>query len=90
MCDKKIASYSLLTRKNLYQKNVCQLRPHKLEVDTYCDLWRKTFYMSIDTLQIEMTCITRQLKFYKLQLNYPKNITHNSRRISYEHLHTLV
>ena len=42
----------------------------------------------MDTLEIELTRITKQLKYYKLQLKYPKNITHNSRRISYTHLHT--
>ena len=31
--------------------------------------------MSIDTLEIEMTRITRQLEFYKLQLKYVENIT---------------
>ena len=45
-------------------------------------------HMSIDTLEIEMTRITMQLKYYKLQLKYPKNITHNNRRTSYIHLHT--
>ena len=39
-------------------------------------------------LEIEMTRITRQLKYYKLQLKYPENITHNNRRTSYTHLHT--
>ena len=33
-----------------------------------------------DTLEIEMTRITMQLKYYKLQFKYPENITHNSRR----------
>ena len=31
----------------------------------------------MDTLEIEMTCITRQLEYYKLQLKYLENITHN-------------
>ena len=53
----------------------------------YCDLWSKK-YMSIDTLEIEMIHITRQLEHYKLQLKYPENITHNNRRTSYTHLHT--
>ena len=43
-------------------------------------------HMSIDMLEIEMTCITRQLKYYKLQLKYPEMITHNM-RTSYTHLH---
>ena len=43
-------------------------------------------HTSIDTLETEMTCITRQLKFYKLQFKYPENITHNSRRTSYTHI----
>ena len=41
--------------------------------------------MSIDTLEIQMESITRQLEYYKLQLVYPKNITHNIRRTSYTH-----
>ena len=44
--------------------------------------------MSIDTLEIEMTLITRQLKYYKLQLKYSEILTHNNRRTSYTHLHT--
>ena len=36
-------------------------------------------------LEIEMTHITRQLKYNKLQLKYPENITHNIRRTSYTH-----
>ena len=35
-----------------------------------------------------MTHITRQLEYYKLQLKYPENITHNNRKTSYTHLHT--
>ena len=35
--------------------------------------------MSIDTLEIEMTRITRQHEYYKLQLKYSENIIHNSR-----------
>ena len=42
--------------------------------------------MSIDTLEIEMIHITRQLEHYKLQLKYPENITHNNRRTSYTHI----
>ena len=42
--------------------------------------------ISIETLEIEMTCITRQLEYDKLQLEYPENITHNSRRTSYPHI----
>ena len=45
---------------------------------------------SIDTLEIEMTSIIRQLKYYKLQLKYPKNIIHCNRRTSYTYLHTYV
>ena len=30
-----------------------------------------------------MTRVTRQLEYYKLQLKYPENIIHNSRRASY-------
>ena len=37
-------------------------------------------------LEIKMVGITRQLKYYKLQLKYLENITHNSRRNS---LHSL-
>ena len=37
-----------------------------------------------------MTRVTRQLKYYKLQLMYPENITHNNRRISYTHSHTQI
>ena len=43
--------------------------------------------MSIETLEIQMTHSTRQLEYYKLQLMYSENITHNS-RTSYTHLHT--
>ena len=39
---------------------------HNVEVDTYSDLWRRRKHTSIDTLEIEMTCITRQLEYYKL------------------------
>ena len=39
---------------------------HILEVDTYCDLHRKT-HTSIGTLDIEMTRITRRLEYFKLQ-----------------------
>ena len=45
-------------------------------------------HTSIDILGIEMTRITRQLKYYKLELKYPENITHNSRRTPYTYLHT--
>ena len=31
-------------------------------------------------LKIEMTRITKQLKYYKLQLKYPENITHKNKR----------
>ena len=53
-------------------------------------LWlvKKIKHTSIDTLEIEMTHITRQLKYYKLQLKYRENITHNNRRTPYTHLHT--
>ena len=53
---------------------------HILEVDMYCKCEEKN-HTSIDTLEIETTCITRQLEYYKLQLTYPENITHNNRRI---------
>ena len=44
--------------------------------------------MSINTLEIEMTHIARQLEYHKLQLKYPENIlTHNIRRTSYTLLH---
>ena len=43
-------------------------------------------HTSIDQLEIEMTRITRQLKYYKLQLKYPKNITFNNKRTSYTHI----
>ena len=39
---------------------------HDLEVDMYCDSWKRRKYMSIDTLEIEMTYITKQLKYYEL------------------------
>ena len=42
--------------------------------------------MSIDTLKIQMTCITRQLEYYKLQLKYAENTTHNNTRTSYTHI----
>ena len=59
--------------------------------DTYCDLWRKEKkHTAIDTLEIEMTRIIKQLKYYKLQLQHPENITHNNRRASYTHLHTKI
>ena len=62
---------------------------HNLEVDMYCDLWRKKEkHTSIDTLEIEMKGIIRQLKYYNMQLKYPENIIHNSRRTSCTHLHT--
>ena len=67
MFDKVFASFSLLT---------CTIDTHVLEVDTYCNLWRKK-HTSIDTLEIEMTCITRQPEYFKLQLKYLENITHN-------------
>ena len=35
---------------------------HILEVDTYCE----KIHMSIDTLEIQMARITRQLEYYKL------------------------
>ena len=44
-------------------------------------------HTSIDTLEIGMTCITKPLKYYKLQLKYLENITHNS-RTSYTNLDT--
>jgi hypothetical protein len=44
-------------------------------------------HTSIVTLEIEMTCITRQLKYCKVQLKYPENITHNIKRTSCTHLH---
>ena len=47
-------------------------------------------HTSLDTLEIEMTCIIRQFEYYKLKLKYPENITHNSRRTSYTHLHIYV
>ena len=34
-------------------------------------------HTSIDTLEIEMTCITRQLEYFKLHLKYLENITYN-------------
>ena len=37
--------------------------------DTYCDLWRKK-RMLIDTLEIQMTRISRQLENYKLRLKF--------------------
>ena len=42
-------------------------------------------HTSFDTLEIELTCITRQLKYYKLQLKYPENKTHIDRKTSYTH-----
>ena len=69
-------------------KKCSSIDTHNLEVDTYYDFWRKKKYTSIDMLEIEITRITRQLKYYKLQFKYPENITHNIRRISYTHLHT--
>ena len=53
-----------------------------------CKNLHKNKCTSIDTLEIEMTRITRQLEYYKLQLKYPENITHNNRGTSYTHLHT--
>ena len=61
---------------------------HELEVDTYYDLWRKNTHTFIDMLEIIMTHIIRQLKYYKQQLKYPENVTHNSTRAPYTHLHT--
>ena len=49
-------------------------------------LVKKNKHISIDTLEIDVTRITRQLEYYKLQLKYPENITHNNRRTSYTHL----
>ena len=34
-------------------------------------------HTSVDTLEIEMARITRQLEYFKLQLKYPGSITHN-------------
>ena len=53
-------------------------------------LWlvKKKNHTSIDTLEFEMTRITRQLEYCKLQLKYLENITHNSSITSYTHLHT--
>ena len=48
---------------------------------------KKKKHMSIDTPKIEMTRITKQLQYYKLQLKYPENITHNNRRTSCTHLY---
>ena len=40
----------------------------------------------MDMLEIEFTCIiTRQLKYHKMQLKYPENITHDSRRTFHTH-----
>ena len=53
MFDKVIASFPLLTCKNLPPNKKCMsIDTHNLEVDPYCDLWKHT---SIDTPKIEMT-----------------------------------
>ena len=52
--------FPLLTRKNSHE-NASQSTRTILEVDTYCDLWKKN-HVSIGMLEIEMTHITRQLQ----------------------------
>ena len=90
MFDKVFASFFLLTRKNLHKKYM------HVNWHTHFGIWhvlwlvKKKKHKSIDTLEIKMTRITRQLEYYILQLKYPENITHNSRRNFYTHLHIWV
>ena len=76
MFDKVFASFKVLTCKNLHEKKGTSIDTHNSEVDMYYDLWRRK-HMSIDMLEIDMTCIIRLLKYYELELKYPENITHN-------------
>ena len=70
MFDKVFASFSHFSRKNSHKKIKCiSIDTHNLEVDMCCDLWRKK-HTSIGTLEIKMTCITRQLKYYNMELKY--------------------
>ena len=63
---------------------------HNLEVDSHTVTCEGKKHASIDMLEIEMTRITRQLKYYEVQLKYMENITYNNRRTSYTHSHTSV
>ena len=54
MFDKLFASISLLTRKNW----------HNIEVDTCC-AYEERKCTSIDMLEIEMTRITKKVKYYE-------------------------
>ena len=83
--------FSSFDMQKLAQKlNALSIDTLILEVDTYGDLGWKKKHTWGDTLEIEMTRMTRQLEFCKLQLNYPENISHNNRRTSCTHLHTWV
>ena len=69
MFEKKIASYSLLTRKNLYKKNCTSIYTHDLEVNTYLDLWKK--HTSIDTL-LKQRVLLGNLRIIKCNTNIQK------------------
>ena len=89
ICLIKFLQVFLFRHAKTCTKNICtSINTHILEVDTYYALWREKKHMSIDTLEIEMTCITRQFEYYKLQLKYPENITYNNKGTPYTHLHT--
>ena len=64
MFDKVFASFLFWHAKTCTKNKRTSIETHILEVDTYYDLWRKK-RTSFDILEIEMTCVTRQLE-YKL------------------------
>ena len=68
--------FSIATQKLAQKINARQLTRtfQKLTRTVTCE---EKKHMSIDTLEIQMTRITRQLEYYKLQLKYLENITHN-------------
>jgi hypothetical protein len=57
MFDKVLASFSLLTRKNLHKKKCTSIDTHILEITRTMTREEKN-HTSIDTLEIEMACIT--------------------------------
>jgi hypothetical protein len=56
-------------------KKCTSIDTHNLEVDMYCDLWRKKIHVKWHARNWNDTC--RQLKYYKLQFKYSENITYN-------------
>ena len=62
LLTKFLQGFHLWHAKTRTTKKCMSIDTHNLEVDTYCDLWREK-HASIDMLEIEMTRITRQLKY---------------------------